>query len=90
MLLSFADSMPTSLAIAAAVAGWSPVIITGLIPASMHWKTASLASSLGGSFNPTRPMKIRSLSASSGKMGFLSSLYAKPRTRTPFDAISSL
>ena len=47
------------LAIASAVFWWSPVIITGFIPASLHFNTASLASSLGGSILPATPMNIR-------------------------------
>ena len=53
------------LAIANAVFLWSPVIITGCIPASLHFNTASLTSTLGGSILPATPIKIRSFSKSS-------------------------
>ena len=38
------ESMPSSFAIAAAVCGWSPVIITTRMPAVWQRATASLAS----------------------------------------------
>ena len=41
-------AMPSSIAITPAVLGWSPVIITGRIPALFARATASFASSLGG------------------------------------------
>ena len=40
-----------------AVSLWSPVIITGFIPACLAALTASTASGLGGSIIPTRPRK---------------------------------
>ena len=54
-------AMPRCSATARAVAGWwSPVIITGVMPASRHSCTAWAASARGGSINPTSPMKVRS------------------------------
>ena len=50
--------MPVSRAMAQAVALWSPVIITVLIPAFRLRETASLASFRGGSIIPARPAKI--------------------------------
>ncbi len=54
--------MPKDRAIASAVIRWSPVIITGLIPAARHLDTAALASSLGGSIIPVMPKNMRSFS----------------------------
>ena len=47
--------MPKSFAIAFAVATWSPVIITVLIPALLQVATASFTPSLGGSIMPINP-----------------------------------
>ncbi len=76
-----------------AVNGWSPVIITGRMPAVRHWATASRTSLRGGSIMPVMPTKINSRSIpssvapggreSSGRM-------AKPSTRMPSSAIRSL
>ena len=49
------SKIPKALAIAIAVILWSPVIITVLIPAVLHFSTASFTSSLGGSIIPTIP-----------------------------------
>ena len=57
--------IPIRFAIAAAVTLWSPVIMIGLIPASIHSATAAFDSSLGGSIIATRPRKVRSFSSSS-------------------------
>ena len=46
---------PVSVAIAAAVAGWSPVIIATLIPARRHAAIASRTSARGGSSRASRP-----------------------------------
>ena len=56
-------SSPSSAAIARAVSGWSPVIITGLMPARAQVRIASFASGRGGSIIPTRPRSVISLSA---------------------------
>ena len=47
--------MPSSWAITAAVRGWSPVIISGRMPAPFARATASLASGRGGSIMPIKP-----------------------------------
>ena len=59
--LAFVNSpgMPTFKAMAEAVRAWSPVIITGLMPARRHCSTARRASSRGGSIMPTMPTKVR-------------------------------
>ncbi len=54
--------IPNSSAMAVAVSTWSPVIITGLMPASLHKATASVTPLLGGSIIPTSPTKVRSFS----------------------------
>ena len=71
---------------ASAVSGWSPVIMTGTMPAVWHRLTASLASSRGGSIMPTSPAKIRWLSFVS--CCATSCLYARPRTQSARAAIS--
>ena len=58
-------TMPRRSAIACAVAGWSPVIMTGVMPAAMHSATAALASGRGGSISPTSPISARALSTAS-------------------------
>ena len=54
-------TMPSSTAIAAAVAGWSPVIMIVRIPASRASRTARCASGRGGSIIPTTPSQTSSL-----------------------------
>ena len=54
--------MPKSRAIALAVNWWSPVIITGRIPASRHLATASRTSERGASSIPTNPNHTKSRS----------------------------
>ena len=49
---------------ARAVTGWSPVIITTLMPARRQVSMVSRASARGGSLIPTRPRKVIPLSAS--------------------------
>lgn len=51
---------------ALAVMGWSPVTIITRIPPVLHFSTASLTPSLGGSIRLTNPAKVRS---SVGKLG---------------------
>ena len=53
-------------AIASAVAGWSPVIITVRMCARLATATAAFASVRGGSIMPTRPSNTRSSSMLSG------------------------
>ena len=55
--------MPSSRAIAPAVTGWSPVIITVRMPASRAAATAAIASLRGGSAIPTTPSRRRSFSS---------------------------
>ena len=61
-----ASRMPRRRAIAAAVAGWSPVIITGVIPAARHSATAAGASGRGGSIMPTTPSSVSPCGISGG------------------------
>ena len=56
--------MPTSRAIAAPVAAWSPVIILTVMPARCAAATAAVASGRGGSMRPQNPTKTQPLSAS--------------------------
>jgi len=49
--------IPTFLAIAAAVRGWSPVTMMTFIPASWHFLTEKSTYFHGGSFNEIKPMK---------------------------------
>ena len=58
--------MPSSVAMATAVSLWSPVIITGRMPALRHSTMASLTSGRTGSIMPVRPMKHRSCSRKAG------------------------
>ena len=48
---------------ASAVSGWSPVIITGRMPAVRQVATASRTSARGGSMMPTSPSSVMSSSA---------------------------
>ena len=76
-------NIPIASAIAVAVILWSPVIITGIIPARRASFTACTASGRGGSIIDIRPIKIKSFSFSK-LSGSWHSLYAKARTRWPF------
>ena len=79
--------MPIRLAIAAAVILWSPVIITGRIPASMQDCTAAFDSSLGGSIIAVIPRNTRFSSSFSSKSEFESNIrYPNASTRKPFSA----
>ena len=83
--------IPNFSAIALAVSLWSPVIITGIIPASLHSETACFASSRGGSIMPTNPISVNSFSIklASEVSGKDESVFiAYPKTRYPFSAIS--
>mmetsp|Transcript_17021 Transcript_17021/g.33431 ORF Transcript_17021/g.33431 Transcript_17021/m.33431 type:complete len:436 (+) Transcript_17021:1264-2571(+) len=51
--------MPSILAMAVAVAGWSPVIILTTMPALVATRTPSMASGRGGSRMATRPIMVR-------------------------------
>ena len=58
--------MPSWRAMATAVSWWSPVIITGRMPAWRHWSMAAFTSGRTGSIMPARPMKHRACSRSRG------------------------
>ena len=51
--------IPICFAIADAVILWSPVIITGLMPALIQSATACALSTLGGSIIAIKPKKVR-------------------------------
>ena len=57
------SNISSSLAIASAVAGWSPVIMTERMCARLAVATATFASARGGSIMPTTPSSTRSSSA---------------------------
>ncbi len=85
-VLALSPTIPRSRAIALAVIGWSPVIITTRMPAVLQVATASFTSGRGGSIMPTNPMNTLSFSASdhSSLAGSASSgLNAMPSTRRP-------
>ena len=91
--LSPSDIMPRLEAMAPAVILWSPVIITGLMPAALHLATATFASSRGGSIIPTIPRKVRSFSRVAGVISEGSSfraLEATASTRRACEAIFRL
>merc|ERR1719433_1554917 len=52
------EMMPTDLAIALAVMGWSPVTMMTLIPADLHLVTASGTAALGGSIMDISPTNL--------------------------------
>src|SRR5438067_9460341 len=79
--------MPTSAAIAWAVTGWSPVMSTGVMPASRHAAIVAAAEGRAGSCMPTRPSRRSSRSGSSGTSA--RSAAATARTRYPRRAIAS-
>mmetsp|Transcript_35647 Transcript_35647/g.111512 ORF Transcript_35647/g.111512 Transcript_35647/m.111512 type:complete len:434 (-) Transcript_35647:809-2110(-) len=60
--------MPNCFAMAAAVCGWSPVIILTWMPAVFATPQASMAASLGGSRMATRPMRVRNGSGALRRM----------------------
>ena len=55
------EIMPTDLAIALAVMGWSPVTMTTRIPAERHRRTASGTAARGGSIMDIKPTNLKSL-----------------------------
>ena len=82
--------MPSSLAMATAVSLWSPVIMTGRMPASRHSTMAGLTSGRTGSIMPVRPRKHRSCSRKAGSLlaGFSAqSRLAAARTRRAWSAM---
>jgi hypothetical protein len=81
-------SMPSCLAIAAAVTAWSPVIIRTLIPALFAVSIASFAVGRGGSTIPTRESSVRpsrsgSRSAPTSNVSGAKSLRPVAKTRRP-------
>ncbi len=60
-------SRPSCRPISAAVASWSPVIITVRMPATRHVSMAALASSRSGSIMPTSPTNTKPLTRSSSR-----------------------
>lgn len=82
------------LAIEAAVTGWSPVTITTLIPADLHFSTANGTESLGGSERERTPTKVWLLKSKfsfsvlnlypNGNLSFGKWYLANPRTLSPF------
>ena len=65
MAMSPSSKIPICFAMAVAVILWSPVIITGLIPALFASATAAFDSSLGGSIMEIRPRNVKPFSLSS-------------------------
>src|SRR6218665_319160 len=68
----FSEMIPTPLAMALAVIGWSPVIIMTLMPAERHFDTASGTAALGGSIidmSPTKRRPVRGKFSSSPSPG---------------------
>lgn len=61
--------MPSLWPMARAVAAWSPVIITGRMPARLHWATASFTPGRGGSSMAMSPQKTSWLSLSRSSLG---------------------
>src|SRR4029453_14744699 len=88
-------SMPSSPAMAAAVAAWSPVIIRTRMPAVRHSAIAARASDLGASTIPTMANKVRSVTSPSrsppgSKLLGSTSRWATTITRSPEAAMRSL
>ena len=76
--------IPTSRATAIAVILWSPVIMTGFIPALIQSATAALLSSLGGSVIAHNPINVYLFSSFSLiSVLLLNSRFAKHNTRIP-------
>ena len=81
-----AVSMPAPAAIDMAVAGWSPVIMTTLMPAQRASWRAWGTSERSGSMKPIRPEKRKSPVRGSSKAGSPGRALATPRTRRPSPA----
>ena len=86
-----ASSRPALRAMAAAVAGWSPVIMAMRMPALRQSRTASGTDGRSGSARATRPRKPSAASASPPLRGTPGPqrASASPRTRSPRPAISA-
>ena len=92
VLLTAPSYRPICPAMAAAVAGWSPVIILTLIPAVLQTLIAATASGRGGSIIACRPKNRRPPAISSwviSRVRVSISLPAKASTRNPFAAMIS-
>src|SRR5215217_2952978 len=88
-------SMPSSVAMAAAVVAWSPVIMRTRMPASRHSAIAALASARGGSTIPAMASRVRSVtrpsrSPAGSKLAGSRSRWATTITRSPEAAMRSL
>ena len=84
------STIPSCLAMATAVSIWSPVIITGRMPALWHSLIASTTSGRTGSIMPVMPTKIKSCSSASGLKsvgGFSYSRLAQASTRSALFAM---
>ena len=68
---------PSSLAIALAVSTWSPVIMTGRMPAPRQARMASTTSGRTGSIMPVRPRKHRCCSSAAGDVSPGSASYVR-------------
>ena len=79
-----ASAIPSSRAMANAVAAWSPVIILTATPARRQAATADPASGRSGSMKPTRPSSVRPSSSARSSSGL-----AEPRSSTRFVATAS-
>lgn len=78
---------PTRAATARAVAGWSPVMRTGVIPAARQAASVVAAADFGGSLMATRPSSRRPVSTVATLLGsFRHSVDATARTRKPREA----
>eukprot|EP01139_Manchomonas_bermudensis_P000618 Amastigsp_a683_8.p3 type:complete len:275 gc:universal Amastigsp_a683_8:2603-1779(-) len=94
--VSLESIIPSWLAMALAVAGWSPVIMTTWMPAVLATRIESKTVARGGSRSAMRPSKQRSRSTTSGSSGRLRSACAvmsrcaRPRTRSPFEDIAMI
>jgi len=65
IMRSLADAIPSCRATARAVAGGSPVILTGTTPAWRQTRTSSSASGRGGSIRPANPKNVSESSVAS-------------------------
>ena len=90
MAWSALSIMPSSLPMATAVSLWSPVIITGRIPAARHSATAAFTSGRTGSIMPARPMKHSSCSRSSGSCRSGSASYSRSAAASTRSALSAI
>ena len=81
--MSPSSYIPICFAMATAVILWSPVIMTGFMPARLASATAATDSGRGGSTMDTSPRNVNPYSVSTPSTSSLS-LYANDSTRRPF------